>query len=218
MGRSLRTARRAMSMTSYSLHLGLLLFIMAKVSGLLLFPWEIGHAAFGVPRERWIPWCGKCRSARVLRYVLRLSFPILAPFYSLTTVQTRPYEAGRGMRINCFLQVQRAATSGLLHGVPTESPYAGGNLLLFSRHFGLGVLVCTVHWKRTCCASPLQQNRRQNSKITQTARSNLTIDVYEQNCIEFVWNIWPFVPNYDFIITPFTADTRLGIEGWITRK
>lgn len=49
-----------MSMTSYSLRLSLLLFIMAKVSGLLLFPREIGHAAFGVPRQGWIPWCEKC--------------------------------------------------------------------------------------------------------------------------------------------------------------
>lgn len=154
MERSLRTAQRAMSMTCYSLSLGLLLFIMAKVSGLLLFPREIGHAAFGVPRGQMDTVMRDVQKRRspAVSFEAFLSHP--RPFYSLTTVQTRLSKAGRGMRINCFLQVQRAATSGLLHGVPTEFPYAGGNLLLFSRQFGLGMLVCTVGWKRTRCASP----------------------------------------------------------------
>lgn len=41
------------------------------------------------------------------------------------------------MRINCFLQVQRAAAASCFIGAPVEIPYAGGNLFFLFFLFSL---------------------------------------------------------------------------------
>lgn len=51
------------------------------------------------------------------------------------------------MRINCFLQVQRAAAASCFIGAPVEIPYAGGNLFFFFFFSPWQVGLSTLAWR-----------------------------------------------------------------------
>ena len=87
-----------------------------------------------VPQSREMPTREKWWKSLAASFTLLLSISLFYPSF-LSAADTGPnkiHQSGRrGVKINCFLQVQRAIPALRFMGVPVEIPYAGWSLLVF---------------------------------------------------------------------------------------
>lgn len=182
--RSQHIARRRMRVTPYSLILGLVLFIMADWAG------------FSCSQRNG----GTRSSKRVQLHLVRL--PLLS-FFSLCAADTGPNKdppRREGMRINCFLQVQRAIPAACFMESPSRF-HMLGEICSFSPDklaWGCWSALWTekeLQSSTLCLAS--QQNKHPNPEIILSTWPNEALNSNTKCCIVVVLDIWPLVSQSD---------------------
>lgn len=102
--------------------------------------WQSSNRLFLFPEKRWC--CFSFGTEEINAWIWEVKEVQLDSLARLSAVlvlstATVPNKIHQGGRINCFLHVQRAIPAACFIGFPTEIPYAGWNLFIFSwQHCG----------------------------------------------------------------------------------